>query len=61
VEEGRVRYQEPVYQQSAAAQAVEEMEAAEMGAENSNQGGGLFNKIFQKTKEWFQTEPDAEF
>jgi cell division protein FtsA len=61
VEEGRVRYQEPVYQQSAAAQAVEEMEAAETGAENSNQGGGLFNKIFQKTKEWFQTEPDAEF
>jgi cell division protein FtsA len=60
VEEGKVRYQEPVSHHSAASQAVEEMEAAEMGGEPSNQGG-LFNKIFQKTKEWFQTEPDAEF
>lgn len=60
VEEGKVRYQEPVSNQSAAAQAVEEMEAAELSSEGSN-NGGLFNKIFQKTKEWFQTEPDAEF
>ncbi len=60
VEEGKVRYQEPVSNQSAAAQAVEEMEAAELSSEGGN-NGGLFNKIFQKTKEWFQTEPDAEF
>jgi cell division protein FtsA len=60
VEEGKVHYQEPVSNQYAASHAVEEMEAAEMASDGNN-GGGLFNKIFQKTKEWFQTEPDAEF
>jgi len=60
VEEGKVRYESIQKPQSAASQAVEEMEAAELSTESSG-GNGLFNKIFQKTKEWFQTEPDSEF
>ncbi len=61
VEEGKVRYESIQQPTSAAAKAVEEMEAAELSTESAGGGNGLFNKIFQKTKEWFQTEPDAEF
>lgn len=61
VEEGKVRFESLQQPQHTAAQAVEEMEAAGLSNEPTANGGGLFNKIFQKTKEWFQTEPDAEF
>lgn len=62
VEEGKVRFESIHQPQSAAAKAVEEMEAAELATDDSGAlGNGLFNKIFQKTKEWFQTEPDTEF
>ena len=60
VEEGKIRFEERKQQPQAAPQTVEEMEES-YESSNPTGGNGFFDKIFQKTKEWFQAEPDAEF
>lgn len=57
VEEGRVavhHYEEPK-------QDPEEREMLEDVMEESTASGKWYDQVFQKTKEWFQAEPDAEF
>ncbi|MCB0520406.1 MAG: cell division protein FtsA [Saprospiraceae bacterium] len=57
VEDGKVRYEEmrqPQQPQQQEEEVFEEMAGASTGS-------GFFDKIFQKTKEWFQAEPDSEF
>lgn len=57
LEEGKVRYE------SKPAPANEEQEEEELIEEPalSNSNSKWFDQIFQKTKEWFQAEPDSEF
>jgi cell division protein FtsA len=58
VEEGRVRYEESKAQTQQQVQQQEEEVFEETAA---GQPATWYDKIFQKTKEWFQAEPDSEF
>ncbi len=64
LEEGRVRYDDarPLTQQQQAQQQDDDQELEEVDSNgNSRQPNTWYDKIFQKTKEWFQAEPDSEF
>ncbi len=58
LEDGKVRYEE-MRQPHHTQQQQQEEEVEEMAGTST--GNSFFDKIFQKTKEWFQAEPDAEF
>lgn len=58
VEEGRVVYHHHVEEPKSDPEEREMMEELEEPVGASNK---WFDSIFQKTKEWFQAEPDAEF
>ncbi|MEK7253385.1 MAG: cell division protein FtsA, partial [Bacteroidota bacterium] len=60
LEEGRVRYDDarPLTQQQQAQQQDDDQELEEVDSNgNSRQPNTWYDKIFQKTKEWFQAEP----
>jgi cell division protein FtsA len=63
VEEGKVRYEEARHQHQPQQQQQQQQQVEEDVEEFAGTPGGnsFFDKIFQKTKEWFQAEPDAEF
>jgi len=57
VEEGRVAaYKEPVKQEPEMEENEEMMETVEQ-----EDDGSWFNSLFQRTKEWFEAEPDSKF
>ena len=57
IEEGRVVYSHYIQEPKNDPEERELMEEVE----EVNGSGKWFDSIFQKTKEWFQAEPDAEF
>ena len=61
IEEGRASRLQTAREAFRHQQQPQDQSAMEPALDAEPEGNGFLDKIFQKTKEWFQSEPDSEF